>query len=137
MQNKILNFVNVVSLFCNYFPWKKDVALYSKKLEFTKGCFASSFLKFARWFWRRYKNFIKSECFLPIKSLNRNLLSHTQKSCKLLLWEGNEFWKSLYLNFFMWVTGHAVIHIQVNDLLYYFPIEKYSNDYTCIWMPYP
>ena len=46
LEKKILNFVNVFSLFHNNLPLEKDVALHLNKLEFpfTQGCFVQSFV---------------------------------------------------------------------------------------------
>ena len=52
---KILNFVNVFSLYCNYLPLEKDGALHLNKHKFPslKDVLCQVWLKLAMWFWRR------------------------------------------------------------------------------------
>ena len=55
LSRRILNFVNVFSLFCNYLPLKKSRVLYLNKLESPspKDALCQVWLKLAQWFWRR------------------------------------------------------------------------------------
>ena len=50
-----INFVNVFSLFRNYLPLEKDMALFYNKLESPspKDALYQVWLKLAQWFWRR------------------------------------------------------------------------------------
>ena len=54
-RGKLLNFVNVFSLFRNYHPFEKGGALHLNKLDFPlpKDVLCQVWLKLARWFWRR------------------------------------------------------------------------------------
>ena len=55
LEKKILNFVNVFSLFRNLLPLDKGVALYFNKLESLspKDALCQVWSKFAQWIWRR------------------------------------------------------------------------------------
>ena len=54
LTGRFLNFVNVFSLFRNYLPLEKGVAIHLYKLEFpsTKDVLCQVWLKLAQWFWR-------------------------------------------------------------------------------------
>ena len=54
-RRRFLNFVNVFSLFHNYLPLEKGVALHLNKLESPslKDALCQVWLKLAQWFWRR------------------------------------------------------------------------------------
>ena len=54
-SRRFVNFVNVFSLFRNYFPVEKGRALHLKKLEFPlpKDDLCQVWLKLVQWFWRR------------------------------------------------------------------------------------
>ena len=54
-RRRLLNFVNVFSLFRNYLPLEKGGALHLNKLESpsAKDALCQVWLKLAQWFWRR------------------------------------------------------------------------------------
>ena len=53
LEKKILNFVNVFSLFCNYLPLGKGGALHLYKLESlsSRDTLCQVWLKMDQWFW--------------------------------------------------------------------------------------
>ena len=60
-RRRFLNFVNVFSLFRNYLPLEKGMALHLNKLESPspKDALCKVWLKMAQWFWRRrFLNFV-------------------------------------------------------------------------------
>ena len=54
-RRRFFNFFNVFSLFCNYLPLEKGMALHLNKLEspLSKDALCHVWLKLAQWFWRR------------------------------------------------------------------------------------
>ena len=54
-RRRFLNFFDVFSLFCNYLPLEKGVALHLNKLDspLPKNTLCQVWLKLVQWFWRR------------------------------------------------------------------------------------
>ena len=72
---RFLKFVNVFSLFRNYLPLKKSMALHLTKFEFsfTKDAWCQVCLKLAQWFWRRrfFINFVNEFYYFLIIPLGK------------------------------------------------------------------
>ena len=71
LRRRFFNFVNVFSLFRNYFPVEKGVSLHLHKLGFpsSKDALCQVWLKLAQWIWRR--RFFK---FVNVFSIFHNYL---------------------------------------------------------------
>ena len=98
LRKRFLKFINVFSLFRNYLPLKKGMALHLNKLESTspKDTLCQVWLKLALWFWRK-----RWKCE---KFTDRRWTKSDQKSSfKLSLrwankWQNKKFGEISYFN---------------------------------------
>ena len=76
-RGSYLNFITEFSLFRNYLPLEKGVALHLNKLESSlpKGALCHVWLKLALWFWRKvgFLYFVYAFCYYPPLEWTRSL----------------------------------------------------------------
>ena len=126
-RRRFINFVNVFSLFRNYLPLKRGLALPLNKLESPslKDALCQVWLKLAQWFWRRrffnfvnvfslFRNYLPLEKggALPLKKLESILPKDAL--CQVWLKSAQWFWRRRFLNFV------NVLSLYRNNL----PLEK-------------
>ena len=87
-RRRFLNFMNIILIFCNYFPLERDVALhlYKRKFPSPKDALCQIWLKLGQQFWRRrFLNFVnvisQFHNYLP---LEKGVALHLNK-CKFPL----------------------------------------------------